>query len=183
MKKLIVILFPFIASAQVDNAAVQIEFTKLINAYRIENGVAPLKTNADAQKAACIQSDYLASTLRFENNNIKATVGHIHPEFRAPQDRLAEVNPEMSEQYGVGENTAIFFDDNANLTAKLIAADVFKQWKESPGHNAAMLNNIYTHFGIAASVNSKTFQLVQADFSVDIEYNLYASALVFLMPY
>jgi uncharacterized protein YkwD len=183
MKKLLVILFPFVAFTQINNAAVQVEFAKLINAYRNENGVAPLKTNADAQKAALIQSDYLASTLRFENNNVKATCGHIHPEFHGPQDRLNEVNPELAEQYGAGENAAIFFNDDVNLDANLIAKQLFEQWKVSPKHNAAMLNASYTHFGIAASVASKTYSRIITDYSVDITYNLYASALVFLLPY
>lgn len=183
MKKLIVILFPFIASAQVDNTSVQVEFAELINLYRVENGVTPLKTNVDAQKAALIQSDYLASTLRFDGANIKATCGHIHPEFNAPQDRLNEVNPELAERYSVGENAAIFFNDNESLAANLIAKQLFEQWKSSPGHNAAMLNSDYTHFGITVSVASKTYAHVTADYSVDITYNLYASALVFLKPY
>jgi uncharacterized protein YkwD len=183
MKKLIVILFPFIVSAQVDNTAVQTEFAKLINAYRIENGLTPLKTNADAQTAAKIQSDYLASTLRFENNSVKFIIGHKHPVFNSPSDRLAEVNPELSEHCGVGENAAMFLDDNAKLAAKLIAANVFKQWKESPAHNEAMLDDMYTHFGIAASVNSKTFPHVDTYYSFDIDYNLYASALVLLTAY
>ena len=183
MKKLFVLLLPFIASAQIDNAAVQLEFAKLINLYRAENGVGPLKINADAQKAALIQSDYLASTIRVENNNMKAICGHIHPEFHGPQDRLNEVNPELAEQYGVGENAALFFN-NENLAANLIAKELFEQWKASPPHNAAMLDSDYTHFGIAATFTSKTFPHTWSDGNTfDIDYTIYASALVFLMPY
>ena len=184
MKKLFVILFPFIASAQIDNAAVQVEFAKLINLYRAENGVGPLKTNVDAQKAALIQSDYLASTLRAEGTQVKATCGHNHPEFNAPQDRLAEVNPELAEEYGVGECAAIQLDpDIATMTSKEIALVFFNQWKASPPHNAAMLDGDYTHFGISVSTNSKTKVIDDGYFTHDITYVIHASALVLLMPY
>jgi len=184
MKKLIVILFPFIASAQVDNAAVQAEFAKLINAYRIENGVAPLKTNADAQKAACIQSDYLASTLRVENSKVKYTCGHIHPEFPSDDDRLAEVNSELADHFDAGECAAVNLDPGiVNMTPKEIALLFFNQWKTSPLHNAAMLNDVYTQFGITVSTNSKTAVIDDGYFTHDITYVIHASALVLLMPY
>lgn len=184
MKKLFVLLLPFIASAQIDNAAVQAEFAKLINAYRAENGIAPLTINLDAQKAALIQSDYLASTLRFENNNIKATCGHRHPEFPTPSDRLNEVNPELFEKLnGVGENAATFFENTDNLASNLIAKQLFTQWKESPAHNAQMLDGDYTYFGIAASVETVTASQKWPDGNVfETTYIMYASALVFLMP-
>lgn len=183
MKKLFVLLLPFIASAQIDNAAVQTEFAKIINLYRAENGVAPLKINLDAQKAALIQSDYLASTLRYENNNVKATCGHIHPEFHSPGDRLTDVNPVLAEKFVAGENAALFFDDDEKLAANLIAKQLFELWKSSPDHNAAMLNSGYTHFGIAATVTTKTFPRIWPDGNTfDIDYTMYASALVFLMP-
>lgn len=183
MKNLFVLLLPFIASAQINNAAVQSEFAKIINLYRVENGVAPLKINTDAQKAALIQSDYLASTLRYENNAVKATCGHIHPEFHSPIDRLNEVNTVLAEKFVAGENAALFFDDVENLAANLIAKNLFEQWKASPAHNAAMLNSGYTHFGIAATVTTKTFPHIWPDGKTfNIDYTMYASALVFLMP-
>ena len=184
MKKLFVLLLPFIASAQIDNAAVQLEFAKLINLYRAENGVGPLKINADAQKAALIQSDYLASTLHFEGTRVKATCGHNHPEFPTSQDRLAEVNSELAEEYGAGECAAIQLDPNiANMTSKEIALVFFNQWKASPPHNAAMLDSDYTRFGISVSTNSKTKVIDDGYFTHDITYVIHTSALVLLMPY
>lgn len=184
MKKLFVLLLPFIASAQIDNAAVQTEFAKLINSYRAANGVAILKINLDAQKAALIQSDYLASTLHFEDNNIKYLCSHTHPEFHSPSDRLNEVNPNLSEQYLVGENAAIFFETDINLNANQIATKLFEQWKASPDHNAAMLNSNYTQIGITASVTSKTFSNKLSNGNVfESTYVMYAGALVFLMSY
>lgn len=183
MKKLIVLFLPFIASAQIDNAAIQSEFAKLINLYRAENGVSPLKTNADAQKAALIQSDYLASTLRVEGNSVKAICGHNHPEFHSSHDRLVEVNPELADQFLAAENAATTLDENvATMTSKEIALVFFNQWKASPPHNAALLDGDYTQFGISVSANSKTIVVDDGYFTHDITYVIHASSLVFLMP-
>jgi uncharacterized protein YkwD len=184
MKKLLVILFPFVAFTQVNNTEIQAEFTKLINAHRAEHGVAPLKTNADAQKAAKIQSDYLASTLRIENNQVKAIIGHKHPEFTSPGDRLEEANPVTAEKFITGENVAEFFEGSVDTTSKGIANQLFEQWKASPGHNKNMLLADYTHYGIAVSVSqaTSTYTFPGTDTVHTTTYVMYAGVTVFLWP-
>jgi uncharacterized protein YkwD len=183
MKKLLVILFPFVAFTQVNNAEIQAEFTKLINAHRAEHGVAPLKTNADAQKAAKIQSDYLASTLRVENDQIKAIIGHIHPEFPRVSDRLEEANAVTAENFTTGENAAEFFNDN-NPSSKDIANQLFEQWKASPGHNKNMLLGDYTQYGIAVSVSQTTIThtFPNTNTTHTTTYVMYSGVTVFLWP-
>jgi len=184
MKKLLVILFPFVAFTQVNNAEIQAEFTKLINAHRAAAGVAPLKTNADAQKAAKIQSDYLASTLRIENNQVKAIIGHKHPEFPSPGDRLEEVNPVTAENFVTGENAAEFFEGSVDTSSKGIANQLFEQWKASPRHNAAMLLGDYTQYGIAVSVSQATSTHTFPGTNVvhTTTYIMYSGVTVFLWP-
>jgi uncharacterized protein YkwD len=184
MKKLIIILFPFVAFTQVNNAEIQVEFTKLINAHRAANGVAPLKTNADAQKAAKIQSDYLASTLRIENNQVKAIIGHKHPEFHSPHDRLEQVNPVTAEKFITGENAAEFFEGSVDTTSKGIAKQLFEQWKASPDHNKNMLLDDYTQYGIAVSVSqaTSTHTFPSTGVVYTTTYVMYAGVTVFLWP-
>jgi uncharacterized protein YkwD len=185
LKKLIIILFPFVAFAQVNNAEIQAEFTKLINAHRAANGVAPLKTNSDAQKAALIQSDYLASTLHVENNKVKSKIGHLHPDFPNVTDRLAEVNPVTAEKFITGENAAVQLNPNiANMTSKEIAVLFFEQWKASPDHNKNMLLDDYTQYGLAVSVSQATSTYTFPGTGVvhTTTYVMYAGVTVFLWP-
>jgi uncharacterized protein YkwD len=183
MKKLLVILFPFVAFTQVNNAEIQAEFTKLINAHRAANGDAPLKPNADAQAAALIQSDYLASTLRVEDNQVKFLIGHKHPVFTAPNDRLEEVDPVTAENFTTGENVAEFFDMD-NPTSKDIAEELFEQWKTSPDHNKNMLLDEYTQYGIAVSVSqvTKTQTFPGTNVTHTTTYVMYSGVTVFLWP-
>jgi len=183
MKKLIVILFPFVAFTQINNAEIQAEFTKLINAHRAEHGVAPLKPNADAQQAAKIQSDYLASTLHIENKQVKFRISHTHPEFPSPDDRLTEVNPALVDKFSTGENVAGFFDSN-NPTSKDIAIQLFEQWKASPEHNKNMLLDEYSHFGLTVSISRVTANHTSphTNDTHTITWVMYSGVTVFLWP-
>jgi len=180
MKKLIVILFPFVAFSQIDNATIQLEFIKLLNQYRIQHGIKPVTINLDAQKAAKIQSDYIASTFQVDKDKLNYQCGHSHPIYNSPTDRLKVVNPVLEESLSVAENAAVFF--NVTLLSKDIAQHVFEQWKSSPTHNAIMLNPKCSQIGIFISLNTKIVINTYGNFKYDTKYNMFAATLVLLHP-
>ncbi len=74
MKKLIILLFPFIAFAQIDNTKLQHEFVKELNSYRVSKGLNVVKlTDSDNKKAEC-QTRYCVSI---------ETLTHDYPEFKS----------------------------------------------------------------------------------------------------
>jgi hypothetical protein len=159
MKKLLIVLLPFLSVAQIDNVALQEEFGKLLNEYRISKGKTPVTFNADAKGAAKIQADYLASTVHKDSSGkLVGKVGHIHPDpnLRGPQERVLAVNPEYDSLFAnnilsVCENAAAI--GSGELTTKQLAAKVLDMWMKSPRHNEALLDNygINLEFGIYAS--------------------------------
>jgi hypothetical protein len=167
MKKLLIVLFPFLSVAQIDNVALQEEFGKLLNEYRISKGKTPVTFNADAKAAAKIQADYLASTWHLDTSGkYVGKVGHIHPDpnLKGPHERVLAVNPTYDSLFannilGVCENAASL--GSGELTTKQLAAKALDIWIKSPGHNAALLDN----------------------YSINLEFGIYASTVIIELPY
>jgi len=154
MKKL-AFNFVFISNiivSQVDNNAIQSLFIKQLNSYRADNGMNSLTINLDAQAAAKIQSDYLASTLKLVDGKLTGKCGHIHPTLNSPKDRLLNVNPKLINIL-VGENAASTFAGVTPITSSQLANLFLDMWKASPLHNEALINN-YEFAGISVSVNT-----------------------------
>ncbi|HZS05801.1 MAG TPA: CAP domain-containing protein [Blastocatellia bacterium] len=105
-------------------------FLKLINDYRAQNGLSALKVSIALTTAAKWMSGDMAAKNYFPSN-------HVDSLGRDPFKRMADFG------YGYnswrGENIAAGYAD---------AANTFNQWKNSPGHNANMLNANYTVIGI-----------------------------------
>jgi len=101
---------------------------KLINNYREQNGLGPLKISPSLNRAANWMSADMADKNYFR---------HIDSQGRNAADRMTFYGYDY---HGTrGENLAAGFDD---------AARTFNQWKNSPGHNANMLNRTYNVIGI-----------------------------------
>jgi len=102
------------------------EFLGIINAYRAENGRAPLALNTQLTAAADWVSGDMAA---------KGYFSHTDSLGRNPGQRARD----FGYSGGVGENMA------AGYSSSL---DVFNGWKASPGHNANMLGTTYKVIGI-----------------------------------
>jgi uncharacterized protein YkwD len=153
MKKL-AFIFVFISNiivSQVDNNSIQSLFIKQLNSYRAKNGMNELTINLDAQAAAKIQSDYLASTLKVVAGKLTGKCGHIHPTLNSPKDRLLNVNPQLI-NVTVAENAASSFVGVTPSTTEQLVNLFLDMWKKSPGHNAALIDD-YNFAGISVSVN------------------------------
>ena len=107
----------------------------LINAYRKEKGLKPLKLNAALTEAAKAHSRDLAKWDR---------ISHFGSDGSNPWDRVKRVgyNAKLAaENVGTGQTTI---------------DEVFKGWQTSPGHNKNLLLGDAEHMGIALVQDSKT---------------------------
>ena len=107
----------------------------LINKYRAQNGLKPLKLNAELSAAAKSHSSDLAKWDR---------ISHFGSDGSNPWDRVKRsgYNARLAaENVGTGQTTI---------------EEVFKGWRESPGHNKNLLLAEAEHMGIALVQDPKT---------------------------
>ena len=108
---------------------------ELINAYRKEKGLKPLKLNAELSEAAKAHSRDLAKWDR---------ISHYGSDGSNPWDRVKRAGFKArlaAENVGTGQ-----VDFN----------EVMRGWKESPGHNKNLLLGDATHMGIALVQDPRT---------------------------
>jgi len=177
MNNLYLIFFVFIYQSvfsQIDNKAFQLEFLKVLNDYRIENGLNPVKVNVDVQSAAKIQSDYIVSTFyNYKDSSLRGNTGHYNPNYPNPNDRLESINFNLAESSNVSEN--VFYFTGGSLNSKSIAEYVkltFESWKKSPSHNKNLLNPNITSVGLFLSTKQVKVNVVT--------YDVYNSTLVMI---
>ncbi|HZS09921.1 MAG TPA: CAP domain-containing protein [Blastocatellia bacterium] len=108
-------------------------FLALINDYRQQNGLGPLQASATLTAASKWMSSDMASLNYFS---------HTDSLGRGPGSRLAA--------FGYGYNT--WWGENI-AAGYASAADTFAQWKNSPPHNANMLNPNFHAIGIGRFYN------------------------------
>jgi uncharacterized protein YkwD len=108
---------------------------QLINEYRKQNGLKPLKLNAQLSNAAKTHSSDLAKWDR---------ISHFGSDGSNPWDRVKRA--------GYGAKLAA---ENVG-TGQTSIEEVMKGWKESPGHNKNLLLADAEHLGIALVRDDKT---------------------------
>lgn len=114
-------------------------FLVLINDYRRQNGLGPLQVSATMTNAAKWLSNDMGQKNYFS---------HTDSLGRDPYKRMADFGYAYS--VAKGENIAA-----GNSTA----AATFEQWRNSPGHNQAMLTGAFTAIGIGrAYVPGSTYR-------------------------
>jgi uncharacterized protein YkwD len=101
----------------------------LINDYRAQNGAPPLQVSIALTRS----SDWMSNDMAEKNY-----FSHTDSLGRDPFTRMADFG--YSDASSSGENIAA---GNAD------AQSTFTQWKNSPGHNANMLNPSYLVIGVA----------------------------------
>lgn len=108
---------------------------ELINQYRKEKGLKPLRLNAELSNAAKAHSRDLAKWDR---------ISHYGSDGSNPWDRVKRV----------GYNARLAAENVG--TGQVTIEEVFKGWKESPGHNKNLLLTDAEHMGIALVQDPKT---------------------------
>lgn len=107
-------------------------FVTLINAYRVQNGLAAFKVSVALTRS----SQWMSADMAAGNY-----LDHTDSLGRDPFVRMAAFGYDVET---AGENIAA---GNAS------AQDTFTQWKNSPAHNANMLDSGYTVMGVGRADN------------------------------
>jgi hypothetical protein len=108
-------------------------FLNLINQYRAANGKGALTLNNNLNNVADWMSQDMAARNYFD---------HKDSQGRDPFQRMKDFGYNYR---AAGENIAAGYQT---------AAQVFEGWKNSPGHNANMLNGAFTEIGIGRAYNA-----------------------------
>ncbi|MGH3148068.1 MAG: CAP domain-containing protein, partial [Rubrobacter sp.] len=113
----------------------ELQFLRLINDYRQANGVGSLILSDTLAVAAEHHSEDMGEYGFFAHNTVDSS---YYPAGAEPWDRMAAEGYRYNTTKG--ENLA---------TGTETAEEAFKAWRESPSHNAAMLDGRYRVIGIA----------------------------------
>jgi hypothetical protein len=114
--------------------AEEVQFLSLINQYRASKGLGALQLNNNLNVASRWMSNDMAGKNYFS---------HTDSNGRDFSKRLTDFG---YRSYPQGENIAAGYNYDT-------AAAAMEAWKNSPGHNANMLNGSYTVIGIARAYN------------------------------
>jgi hypothetical protein len=113
----------------------EVQFLRLINEYRQDNGVGPLTLSDSLSVASERHSEDMGKYNFFAHDTVKSS---YYPANAEPWDRM------KAEGYGYntfkGENIAAGYET---------AEEVLQGWRNSPSHNHAMLDGNYHAIGIA----------------------------------
>ena len=123
------------ASADTSYDPEELQFLQLINDYRQQNGVGPLILS-DTLTASSEHHSLDMARYGFFAHNTEAS--SYYPKYSQPWDRMVAEGYDYNTYKG--ENIATGYDT---------AEKVFQAWRESPSHNAAMLDDDYRVIGIA----------------------------------
>ena len=113
----------------------ELQFLQLINDYREDNGVRPLILSDTLAVSAERHSQDMARYHFFAHNTVSSS---YYPRAGNPWDRMAAEGYDYNTFKG--ENIAVGYET---------AERSFAAWRNSPSHNAAMLNDKYRVIGIA----------------------------------
>ena len=130
---LLLVALPGLASAKTYSSE-ELSFLQLINQYRQSNGLGTLLLSDTISDASTKHSSDMAKYDFFAHDTVQSD---YFPAGSTPWDRMRICGYDYNT--AMGENIAAGY---ANAQA------VFTGWKNSPGHNANMLNASYRVIGI-----------------------------------
>lgn len=115
--------------------AEEVQFLRLINEYRQQNGLRPLIFSDTLTVAAEHHSKDMAEYGFFAHNTEQSS---YYPDGAKPWDRMEAEGYDYNTARG--ENLAVGYET---------AEEAMKAWRESPSHNAAMLDADYRVMGVS----------------------------------
>ncbi|MEI6348345.1 MAG: CAP domain-containing protein [Bacteroidota bacterium] len=152
--------FPMLMSEVKTNKSLQIErlsayyFHQLINKYRIEKKTTTLYWDERLWLAARNHNLYQAGIADIDHTE------QVKNDFfsgKQPEDRVKFVTYNMEEIDGIGENVLYNYDKDGETVEEIalnIAKAAFLQWKNSPPHNANMLDDAYFSHGTSLYISN-----------------------------
>jgi uncharacterized protein YkwD len=175
MKKLIVIAFFAISfSSKAQNRLDTLIFD-LVNTYRVENSLSPLKWSNEAHTVAKNQAEY-CSRIKYvlhdqTDSTVNDSVFKIEPEF---EKRFTKCGVQLvGKDWIIAENLSVYVDTTDNYTIPLekVAEKTISGWKTSPEHNAMMLMPDLEYSSIANVISDKYVKTVFDVFTL-IDYTI-----------
>lgn len=160
MIKLILTFIIFIQTLANAQDANDIYFLKLVNEYRVNNGLAPVRYDALIDSACKAQSDYQLRVQKTSHYQEKESPTDTEVLYYSI-NRIAKFDPGFAKKYDqtqVMENCAMWGFKGSRFEPEmrfdtLLVRTIFKSWVASPGHNAALL---FQTASVAAFDFSKT---------------------------
>jgi uncharacterized protein YkwD len=113
----------------------ELQVLRLINQYREDNGLGPLLLSDTLSVASERHSEDMARYRFFAHNTVASS---YYPAGSEPWDRMRAEGYDYNTS--MGENIAVGYE---------MAEEAFEAWRNSPSHNAAMLDGRYRVIGIA----------------------------------
>jgi uncharacterized protein YkwD len=113
----------------------ELKFVGLINDYREQNGLRPVILSDTLAVAAGRHSRDMAEYGFFAHNTVQSS---YYPDGAEPWDRMKAEGYDYNTPKG--ENLAVGYET---------AEEAMQAWKDSPSHNAAMLDGNYRVMGVA----------------------------------
>lgn len=127
------------------------ELYQLINQHRLNNGLSAYNTETSLEELAYLKSKHMEDLNYFAHRYDDSKTQYYKDRWRngtVSNMMINEIYPNIAKVRYSGEN--IYKIWTANLTPKGLAEKAFDSWKNSPGHNAAMLDSDWTYVGVGA---------------------------------
>ncbi len=149
------LLFIFIFASFASSFAqkeIQEKVFELANAYRKDKKLTPLKWSDDLYKAALHHATYL------QEINAKVKSGEYvltHSETQKTQtveaikEYTKRIEKHTSSNFNFSNENCLYTFTSEPINAQNVAKEMIDIWKNSPPHNANMLNKEVNHVGIA----------------------------------
>ncbi|MCD8389312.1 MAG: S-layer homology domain-containing protein [Oscillospiraceae bacterium] len=126
-----------------DDAICQVvsnEVIRLINEYRVENGLEEYTVKKFMNQGAAVRAAEFAAY---------PSLAHTRPDGRA----AGYVYEDLFGQH-LGSSECLTGDSSPSSTLMEYAESIILNWKNSSGHNAALLSNSYMYFGCGVSFSN-----------------------------
>ena len=133
------------------------EFYKLINQHRASNGLYPYEVESSVEKLAYLKSKHMIDLNYFAHDYDDSKTQYYKDKWRHgtyPYLMIQEIYPNILKVNSAGEN--ILKTWHVHLSAKELAEESFNVWKNSKGHNDAMLDEDALYVGIGIYSDGKT---------------------------
>ena len=141
------------------------EFYKLINQHRADKGLKPYSSESSLGELSYLKSKHMGDLNYFEHDYDDSVTQYYKDRWgnngKYPYLMIEDIYPDVAKVRLIGENIYMIYTDN--ISAVDLANRTFNKWKNSDGHNQAMLydDGIYAGLGVYAK-NGNTY--VTAEF-------------------
>ncbi|MDK8234627.1 GW dipeptide domain-containing protein [Aerococcus christensenii] len=149
-------------------AAIQQEFHKLLNEHRVANGKQPIAYNSALQPYVDIRGKEIVEKFSHTRPNGKDPFSVIPENMYT--SRKTETGGTMGGSAGenITETTMLIGDKFSSRAAIDTAAELFNQWKNSPGHNYNMLDDSNVSHALGIGLKGDGHYKVSTVYAADL---------------